>query len=342
MEKNANISIIRVVAMVSIVVGHWCLWKNINLYQFGGIGVEIFLFISGYLYAEKDIPNSFEWLKKRFLKLMPAVWIITIPMLIFYLVNKKIIFAIKNYCLFLCGLSGISFVFTNIKTEGFEGLGHLWFVTVILMCYFLLILLKKIEGREICKRIVRIIKKQPLTILFISLIITLLFEYLHIQLSYFLQFFTGYYIGKIYDKRKTIKYWSVSLIFSVVIGLLRVLLRNAIDGSIFYDEFLAPVSFNVIAVWIISTMSMVLDLKKEISCNLAKSKFWKHMDEISYFLYVTHYMFLFGPFAVENYVKQSILQNILFVLLSIVAAELLLCVQHCIDKIFLIKIYKTE
>lgn len=341
MEKNANISIIRVVAMLSIVAGHWCLWKNINLYQFGGIGVEIFLFISGYLYAGKSIENSMEWLQKRFLKLMPAVWIIAIPMLIFYIVNKKIIFAIKNYCLFLFGLSGLSFVFTKIKTEGFEGLGHLWFVTIILMCYLLLILVKQMEGRDVYKRVIGVAKKQPIFFSFICLLITLVIEYLHIQLSYFLQFFTGYYIGKIYDKRKAIKYWSVSLIFSAVIGLFRVFLRNIIDGSIFYDEFLAPVSFNIIAVWMISTMSIVLDLKKETSSNLAKSQLWKHMDEISYFLYVTHYMFLFGPFAVENYVKSSILQNVLFIVLSICAAELLLWLQRWANKMFLLK-YKKE
>lgn len=56
-QKNHSISIIRVLAMLSIVLGHICTWKGINTYQLGAIGVEVFLFISGYLYGKKRIDH---------------------------------------------------------------------------------------------------------------------------------------------------------------------------------------------------------------------------------------------------------------------------------------------
>ena len=43
--------------MISIIIGHWCTFAGIYIYQLGGIGVEVFLFLSGYIYGQKKIPN---------------------------------------------------------------------------------------------------------------------------------------------------------------------------------------------------------------------------------------------------------------------------------------------
>ena len=146
MHRNYNISIVRVLAMISIVFGHWCNWKQINLYQFGAIGVEIFLFISGYLYGDKKWESKNNWLLHRYLKLMPPIWIMTCLVFVSYVVLDQPINIIKKVIVSLLGLQGISFVAGDIHLGGFSGLGQTWFVTVILLCYFLLFSLKNFSG----------------------------------------------------------------------------------------------------------------------------------------------------------------------------------------------------
>lgn len=58
---NPAISFIRVLAMFSIIVGHLCTAYNINTFQFGSIGVEIFLFISGFLYGNYQADSWLKW-----------------------------------------------------------------------------------------------------------------------------------------------------------------------------------------------------------------------------------------------------------------------------------------
>lgn len=64
-KRNAGISLIRVAAMLSIVFAHICAWKGIYLYQLGSIGVEVFLFISGYLYGRREISDRKQWMIAR-------------------------------------------------------------------------------------------------------------------------------------------------------------------------------------------------------------------------------------------------------------------------------------
>ena len=52
-DKISSISIIRVIAMLSIILGHYLMMKNIYTYQLLSIGVEIFLLVSGYLYGTR-------------------------------------------------------------------------------------------------------------------------------------------------------------------------------------------------------------------------------------------------------------------------------------------------
>ena len=56
-----RISFVRVLAMLSVILGHWCSFAGIYTYQLGGIGVQIFIFLSGYIYGQKDIPNIMAW-----------------------------------------------------------------------------------------------------------------------------------------------------------------------------------------------------------------------------------------------------------------------------------------
>lgn len=68
-NKDYSISILRVIGMISIVLCHFFGWLKINaLAQFLNYGVYLFLFISGYLYANKQIDNYKQWIVTRLKK----------------------------------------------------------------------------------------------------------------------------------------------------------------------------------------------------------------------------------------------------------------------------------
>lgn len=74
--KDTTISIIRVLAMLSIIAGHVLNWEGVETYQLLSVGVEIFLFISGYLYAKKEIKSISYFAKNRILKILVPAWIV--------------------------------------------------------------------------------------------------------------------------------------------------------------------------------------------------------------------------------------------------------------------------
>ncbi len=66
--KN-DMSIAKVVAMFMIVGCHLSEWFGVNIVaMILNVGVEIFLFVSGYLYANKNI-GGVKFYKKKFLKI---------------------------------------------------------------------------------------------------------------------------------------------------------------------------------------------------------------------------------------------------------------------------------
>lgn len=56
-EKDITVSIIRVLSMLMIILDHLLPWKGIDNEHLLSVGVEIFLFISGYLYGDRVLDS---------------------------------------------------------------------------------------------------------------------------------------------------------------------------------------------------------------------------------------------------------------------------------------------
>ena len=88
-NSNVAISIIRFISMIMIISCHilqglgnkWAFWVN--------VGVQIFFFISGFLYGNKQVDNTKEFYKKRIEKvLFPFMVVFLIDLLLEILVLK--------------------------------------------------------------------------------------------------------------------------------------------------------------------------------------------------------------------------------------------------------------
>lgn len=135
---RSDISLCRVFAMLLIILCHLTGWLGIPaLSQLFNVGTFVFLIISGYLYADKQIDQPIKWLFGRWKKLC-------IPLLIWFLVVILLdVVAFKAYpgivesVLFILNLQGIGWVITSIPTIGKMGGGTGEYrSSVVCHCYF--------------------------------------------------------------------------------------------------------------------------------------------------------------------------------------------------------------
>ena len=146
MIHKSTLDIIRVTAMIGVVADHYLqMTGNNNLVntglQWGGVSVAIFFSLSAYLFGEKWCSSEnkgFEvwpFLKKRFLRIYIPLWVALIFVIVleWYAHNP---FDIKTVVFNFVGLSW---------ARPFTWAGHLWYITMIVILYFVFLVLSRIS-----------------------------------------------------------------------------------------------------------------------------------------------------------------------------------------------------
>jgi len=325
--RNYCISILRVLGMLFIILCHIASWLDIAfLEQFFNYGVYIFLFISGFLYANKEINSPSEWFLTRVKKLLIPFYLFVIPVSIVYFKINGFdgLEAIK----YLFCLQGINFITPFIPFSEIKPLGNLWFVTIILICYLLTILVKKIE------------KKHKLNIAVIILIlvaawfipkIMMCFNIPYISLEYFVTYFLGYYISK-FKVKNTL---PIFIIYGLFLFLASIGIR--LVGKYCFDN-----SINNFYLLIVSATHLGLAVSTYFICNylvnkftifikIAKSIIWITFDKLSYPIYITHYAFLNSVTSVDNFGLSKPISFILFILMTITSALIIFYIDKAIQ-----------
>lgn len=318
---DPRISIIRVFAMLSIIAGHWLSMQNINHFQFGAIGVEIFFFVSGYLYSDKEIQNVNDWISNRWHRLIIPYWIVlggVILLRLFFGYDVTVSAAI----VFFLNLQGIDRVFRNISLPVLKGYGQTWFLSVLVICYIIMLLGKT---RPVIEKKVREHIKGAFAC---SVLCQIVLSFIGIQIIRPLCFFYGYFWNK--EKlNMSIKKYSILTILLLVLTAIRFVTHMFCDGSVLYDYIVFGWSFVVLALWLIVTSVKVLDCMPNTIFKLANCRAWKILDKMTYPLFLTHYMFTSGEFAVINWINGLGAQILAFIVLTCVTAFLVLFFTDC-------------
>lgn len=130
--------------------------------------------------------------------------------------------------------------FQGITNTYFLGLGHLWFVTVIMICYLLMPIIYKMNERNNNLNLYKFLFVSViLVILQIILSFSLNNHLIGIYLVYIYVYFLGYYSKKI-RWVDLARYTNIFLIVAVVSILVRFGLRYVFDGSVLYDNVIVP------------------------------------------------------------------------------------------------------
>ncbi len=143
-NTNYTITIIRIFACMLIV---WCHLSNnmldgfLNRWWWSNIGVQIFFFMSGYLYGGREIDDRKVWMIKQTKKIVKPYYLsllILIPLVIILDNNSLNILNIFSAILCIQGFG-----------PHINGLGQHWFISYILVCYLLTALvLSRIKWRN--------------------------------------------------------------------------------------------------------------------------------------------------------------------------------------------------
>ena len=324
--KN-EISVIKVTAMFMIIGCHLSEWLGINIIAMVlNVGVEIFLFVSGYLYANRNIGNTKCFIGKKFLKIcIPTYIAFIILALANILIFHKSYFTMTP--VYLLNLQGISFIFNKISLPVLDALGQLWFMTVIFINYLLLAVVKKYE-----KNTFWMDNKKVFATFVIFFFIAIALVFVGIHMCYTFIFFVGYAYGKNEPKITGMKYIILtSLMLSAMCG--RIIARRYFDGSILYNDIIVNYTHMILGTWIIVTIQLFYCKNKKVIDKICKTRIWKTLNAYTMPIYLSHYPFLVGNFNVSRLGFGIGIELAIFVIATIALAYLVKQISGTIYRI---------
>ena len=280
LPRDYSISLIRFFSLILIITCHMMQYFDMELAWWFNVGVQIFLCISGYLYARRDIGDVIQFYSRRLQKILIPYYIVFLSYGLLQFFAAKDVFSIK---LFLKGL---------LVNARLYGAGHLWFVSTILLCYLLTPLLELYRKRYVHNT------KTLLLFMAISACVTCI--YFELFVSYYnaawiLCYVIGYLLGT--NKKGG---WISEKILLAFFGSLAII-GNGIQ---IYFSYIASSSFwnyekfcNYNHVY----LGVFIFLLNQNVCARIRlhrlEKFLSITDKYGYEMYLTHQLIILGPFS---------------------------------------------
>ena len=315
-QFNSSVSLSRVIGMVMIVLCH--IASALGLSAVGQLlqsGVQLFLFISGYLYSNKHIENGKRWLYQRFCRVcIPCyIWILLVCCAGLF---ARAALSGVSLLAYLLNLQGYHYIFAFLpRVPGISGLTHLWFITVLLVCYLLTLLYKRYEktGAHWLK-----------TALIIGLVLTVPLGLLGLRIDYIWIYFAGYAAGR-KQVRLSVKKYLLLTAAMVILVAGRMVTKRYCDvhgDNNLYLYVVIPLAYNAMALWLYYTVDLInirFRLMERMEKNLL-GKGIQRLDALSFYIYITHYAFMDGPFDVMHLTGSTLCNTGIFLLLTVIAS----------------------
>lgn len=318
-SRDVAITLLHVIGMIMIFLCHSMQAEKVYfLSEIFISGVPLFLFVSGFLAGKREIANVGKWWLGKLKRILIPFWIFIVLMYGMYEITGLTGVSPFQWIFTLSNLQGFNYTYWKFNYFGtVSGCGHLWFITSLMFCYLLTPLMQKF------KKIVLKAWQRALLIIAV-LAIQLVLMYLGFQLSYIITFFFGYFIsGK--KVRSDFLWFGFVTILTALTGVTRLILKRVIDGSDFYDRYFALISAAFIAAWIFYAVYFIKDKMPKLF-RIFDCKALVFTEKVSYYFYLTHYMFLSGVLSVFGYVENRVLAHILAFVLSYLSSIIMLLI----------------
>lgn len=320
MNRLSYCTYIRIIAMASIVLCH-VVQHHPNLYvqmssQFFNIGVQIFFCLSGFLLGYKGNMRPIgTWYKKR-MKRIYIPWLLFVAVLaIIHLCKGNNIFT-WNWLRLLFGLQG-----TEV---GVPGAGHTWFITSLLLCYALTPLLnaciQRVKPRITCI----LLAIAPITFAFFPInVFTLICPVCWYGIAYI--------AGQKYSERwLNQRNGVIALLIALSALIIRFVVRFFTENPIVYYKLCVNYTQFVAAAGIMLFLAVLLK-------DTRVGRFCSYISDISFELYLYHYMLCVGPISIFALGLPWIWSAILVVVCTVgMAATAHFVTNNCLERKLLI------
>ena len=287
-ERNYLIVFVRVLAMLMIVLCHISTYMGTTaLGLVLDVGVQIFLFLSGWLYSEKKIDSSFKWLQNRWKKLCIPAYIWSFIMLAIKCLSvfqkEEIWKYVLTHLLNLQGWTKILPLFTPSWIKSIMGCGHMWFLTSLMVCYLSMLFLKELETEiKLNYSLLGIV-----LYIVVGALLLCVFALMGICIEWIYIFFLGYLLKRVW-KEITAKKYTILTILMCVAMCIRVMGKVYLDGTIYYEGMIVYLTHNILGIWIIATIEFVYK-RTDLLYNLAKHSVVQWFDKYSYEIFLVHF-----------------------------------------------------
>ena len=314
MYKNAAVSYARLFAMIMIILCHYFQFYNMELAWWFNVGVQLFLIISGFLYGQKEIGDSIEFLNRRCKKILLPFYLYLIGVTMFLLLVERSSISVSNV---LGAFSGV---------RPYKGTEHLWFIPYIMFCYLLTPLLcalkNKIEKQSSGKRLA------------IFVLIILGAEFLYRSYGFYFRpsIIICYIVGYFYaiqvntwetDKKGQAKTSMLIIGIALVLNIIRIYIKyvcyESLTGTLstIFDLF---EQYSHIALGL-AIFVICLGIFKSAKYNVLI----KVSDKYAYYIYIVHHIIINSTYSILIWINSKIV-GIALSMLIILFSGVILCV----------------
>lgn len=308
-EKKVYIDYARTIGMIMILFCHFFLIAGYETPAFWlNTGVQIFIVLSAKLQNEKHfntVNDVVMFYKKRIIRIMLPLWIYILGVTIVLLLIKIPVTA-KVFVMYMIGGAGISK--TNIL-----GVGHLWFVTVLLICYLIVPVLYKLKPYIIGLSKFKFILLMIAQYCFITCLMNMIgYPEYGVSISLFV---FSYYLFTIDSKLQAFNKIKVLLIPTISLVIVRIILDsvnfNGMVSNKYYDAVFVTTVRAFLAILIYCICNYIWYQKD-------KNNLISLVTSVSYEVYLTHQfiqlsVYEFIPFCNNN----GVVGFLLFVIISL-------------------------
>lgn len=299
MNKDSTISLIRLISIIMIISCHVLQGIGNEAAYWVNIGVQIFFFTSGYLYGKKEISNYIDFFKSRLKKILLPTFIIVLIMI----VVEKLFLHISHHPLhILCNILGLGGFSSTMYS-----LSHTWFISYILICYLITPILQTLFKNS----------NNKLITLFWCMATLIIFKYfgiISINEIWIINYILGYFFSNCCTSDKKQKYF-----FVIISGLAIILLPLTVAVQENMFNFL-PTATSYFGSQILALEHVLLGCTLFIvfyeifsKLNIKYNSILKFSDKYSFFVYLTHQIFILRDFSVLN-LTNNLFVNILFII----------------------------
>lgn len=294
---------VRVFSAISILMCHYVIQsKNIYLNmlsQFFNIGVQLFFILSGFLFGwQKQEREWRKWFKKRIKRIgIPYEIFVLFLYIVFRIVDREVV--ARNWILLVLGMQG-----TDVKVLGAE---HTWFITALLICYAMTPIVSLLVSKLVNNKCWMIIAGVGIIPMLLSIILEAnVLVLIQPVVWYFFAFLLGYCWEKIKLGKKYAVFAGFIMSFAFII---RILGRIMLDETLLYERIVVNYTQWIAAFCIFYILA--------VACQgLIPSRCIQHINDISFEIYLCHYMLCVGPIRLFGKISNWMLECIVITIIS--------------------------